>query len=550
MNQKIIILIIFLLAFFFRLFGLDWDRGSHLHPDERFLTMVASDLSFPKSLREYFNTQSSPLNPHSYPQYQFIVYGTFPLFFVKALAAIFHQDHYATVHLWGRGISAFFDSLNILFLFLIAKKIWPKKSKTLFIPSLLYAFCPLALQLSHFFAVDTFLTTFIFAAFTSLVYGHFVLAAVFFGLALSSKISAVIFAPIFTIFVLKNFPPAKNFFKFLLVTCCLLLVTFLIFRVFQPYAFIGLIKINPRFLADLQTLKGFSDPTGWYPPAIQWMSKKPLVFPLQNIIFWGIGLPLSALGIFSVFTAPKKHLPFPLLLSLIWIVLLFLFHGMQFSHTMRYFLPVYPFICLLIGFFFTSTPVSKSFICLHLLFGFSFLAIYSRPHSRVIASSWLLKNLPSGSAITNESWDDPLPLGQSPFTGSMLSLYDPDTSQKWQTLNPVINSADYLILSSNRLWGSIPKVPQKYPQTSKFYQDLFSGNLNFKKLISFTSYPGFRLPFLTRCYYFGPTDFPGLSPSWFSIENCSYPGLYFRDDTAEEAFTVYDHPQVLIFSRQ
>jgi len=72
------------------------------------------------------------------------------------------------------------------------------------------------------------------------------------------------------------------------------------------------------------------------------------------------------------------------------------------------------------------------------------------------------------------------------------------------------------------------------------------GTPNFPK---FNSYPGFSLPFLNKCYYFGQTNYPYQDKSnhFFEISNCNYPGIYLRDDTAEESFTVYDHPKVLIF---
>ena len=56
-RNKIIIFLIFLLALGLRLYGLNWDSGSHLHPDERYLTMVVNDIKLPTSIFQYFDTK-------------------------------------------------------------------------------------------------------------------------------------------------------------------------------------------------------------------------------------------------------------------------------------------------------------------------------------------------------------------------------------------------------------------------------------------------------------------------------------------------------------
>lgn len=528
------IFLIFIVALLLRLYGLNWDQNQHLHPDERFLTMVATDIKLPDSLMQYFNTSASPLNPGNYPNYQFFVYGTFPLFLAKILAHIFNQDNYSQVVFWGRGLSALFDSLVVILLYFLSRK--------KLLPSLLYAFTVLPLQLSHFFAVDTFLNFFILGTFTLLTYNLFIPAAIAFGLALACKISALYFLPIIFLFLIKK--PQKIFY---------FILTFITFRIFQPYAFTGLFQINPLFISNLKTLNSYNNPDIWYPPAVQWISKIPLLFSFQNIVLWGVGLPLVSIFIFSLFKIKKIKLNFIVIISLIWILFLYLYQGSQFVHTMRYFLLIYPFICLLAGYLLInfSKKAIYIFVICHLSFGFLFLNIYSRPHSRVQASDWISLHIPSGSTISSEYWDDALPLGYSGYQNISLPFYDPDTPDKWEKINNSLSQIDYLIMSSNRLWGSIPRVPDKYPVTAKFYQDLFAQNLNFKKLIEINSYPGLSLSFLKNCYYLGPTNFPGIENHWFAIDSqCRYPGIYLRDDTAEEAFTVYDHPKVLIFQQK
>ena len=99
-----------------------------------------------------------------------------------------------------------------------------------------------------------------------------------------------------------------------------------------------------------------------------------------------------------------------------------------------------------------------------------------------------------------------------------LTLYDEDTPQKLEELLDVLDEADYISMSSGRLHTSIPRLPMRYPVTTRYYELLFAEELGFEKAAEFHSYP--RL---------------------FGIE--------FNDDRAEEQFTVYDHPKVLIYRK-
>ena len=103
-------------------------------------------------------------------------------------------------------------------------------------------------------------------------------------------------------------------------------------------------------------------------------------------------------------------------------------------------------------------------------------------------------------------------------------MYDTDTPEKWLRIDPKIQNSDYIILTSNRAYGSTMKLPKRYPETIKYYQSLFNGTGNYIKVAEFTSRPCFP-----------PSEF-----SWFC----------FDDDSSEESFTVYDHPKVMIFKKK
>src|SRR5687768_14432587 len=53
---KLALIVILVLAIALRTRGLNWDEGEHLHPDERFLTMVETAIRLPNSLGQYFDT--------------------------------------------------------------------------------------------------------------------------------------------------------------------------------------------------------------------------------------------------------------------------------------------------------------------------------------------------------------------------------------------------------------------------------------------------------------------------------------------------------------
>src|SRR3989304_6094115 len=74
--------VILVLAGLLRLTALNWDDGHGLHPDERFLVGVTNDSRGPGSLGDYFNTDTSTLNPYNANANSF-VYGTVPLFLGK-----------------------------------------------------------------------------------------------------------------------------------------------------------------------------------------------------------------------------------------------------------------------------------------------------------------------------------------------------------------------------------------------------------------------------------------------------------------------------------
>ena len=561
--MKKFLLLILVIGAFFRFFGINWDQNQHLHPDERFMTMVTQGISWPSSISQFFDTSSSPANPHNIG-YPFYVYGTLPLFTVKAASQLISLDTYDGNTLVGRFISAGLDTLIIFLVFLITFHIFKKVLPAIF-SALIYAAAVLPVQLGHFYAVDTFLVFFITLSFYFLIrlisspkpfpLREAILLGVCFGCALSSKITAALFYPIILIGIFYKLFLTRKVTNIGLITLIISISAFITLRILQPYLFIGPISPNPQVLDNWRQLKSFDNPDNAFPPAVQWIKTPAFTFPLANLLLWGWGPVLGILVIFSsVFTFKYlKHYP-SLLPALIWICGLFLYQCLQFAKPMRYFYPVYPFLAIPAGFYLSliwkkvnSLPLRIIILILVLYWPVSFISIYMRPHSRVQASAWISQNIPSGSTLSCEYWDDCLPLnGNGAYRIIQYPLYDPDTSSKWQDVENRLGETDYLILSSNRLYGSITSVPEKYPITSRFYNALFSGDLGFVKVAEFTSRPNLPVPGIKFCL---TPPFVNYGQIAKNTQECSLPGISFVDDYADESWTVYDHPKILIFKR-
>jgi YYY domain-containing protein len=376
-------------------------------------------------------------------------------------------------------------------------------------------------------------------------------------------------------------------------------VALAIFRVAQPYAWAGpnytawdtipepwgqrlqifqkmpepiraVIMPNPEWIGDIVEAGAQQTGAADMPWGRQWTERTPWLWPLQNMVLWTLGVPLGVAGWLGagliafllirrwwrrrgrerVWESGNSGIRGPgpravVVLPLAWVVLTFAWQGMQYVKSVRYFMPIHPFLAAFAGYLVVrgwdwarqrqlrrlwariGAGVVAGFVAVGtLLWAFAFIQIYTEPITRVQASRWIYENVEEGSAIANEVFDDPLPFnldghaafGSGMYRGLDLTLYDEDTPEKLDKLLDNLDQADYLVMSSGRLWQSIPRLPMRYPMTTRYYQLLFAGQLGFEKVAEFHSYP--RL---------------------FGIE--------FNDTWAEEQFTVYDHPKVLIYHK-
>ncbi len=552
LKTKIILFCILFLAGALRFYGINWDSGFHMHPDERAIVIAVDKLNFPDNITEFFSPES-PWNP------KFFAYGSMPFYLLRFTGNIMSVLNplfgtYDQINIVGRFLSGFIDLLTIVFLFKIGKKIFNKQ--TGLIGSFFYAVAVLPIQLSHFFAVDTFLTFFITVTLYVLIVFYekpniksSLIVGLVFGTALATKISAfILIVPVMISIlfsVLKNNKKnkIKKIIKYTLISLPLAVVVFVLF---EPYALIDFKTFwEQTTLQSIMTKDPFI-----FPYTLQFVGKTPYIYELKNIFLWGLGpiiATLSFAGIIfivkSFFTKTNNETleqwSNEIIILFSFFIPYFLVIGSFAVGFMRYMIPLYPLFCLFAGFaVYKLTKNIKPNIKLityylllvtSLIWPLSFIQIYNKANTRITATNWVLQNIPAGKAIATEHWDDTLPIvdGQR-YKNFTLPLYDYDNDEKWIEINKTLEQTDYIIIASNRLYVPLQKLTacdklpsfKCYPRTAKYYKDLFSENLGFEKVAEFVSFP--TVPVLN---------------------------IKINDQSADENFTVFDHPKIMIFKK-
>ena len=182
------------------------------------------------------------------------------------------------------------------------------------------------------------------------------------------------------------------------------------------------------------------------------------------------------------------------------------------------------------------------------LYAIAFVGVYSRQHTAVSASEWINANAPLGSRIINGGsfWDERVPdLGR--YDVWTFPAYHPDTDvTKMRELVERLSSSDYVVFYSNRAYGAVTRLPDRYPQSAAFYRQLFAGELGYRLERAFVSYPSLA----GVSFRDDPYDRVGLQPPPLTSPDADDgrpSGLVVNLGYADENVVGYDHPQALLF---
>ena len=392
----------------------------------------------------------------------------------------------------------------VVLVFLIATRLFDKRVGLL--AGTISAVAVMQIQESHFWTVDNFANFFTFLAVLFAVriatYGRdkgetrpfnpweLVGFGLAFGLSLASKINqpAVVAMQALMlpaalgirVYMLPrkereaNLAPA---FWWLVLAGAL---SFVMFRLFQPYAFQGLgltgwfqnigvvwqqsagqamatrlkdlvtagFGLNPHWIDNMLSLAAQVNGDADWPPSMQW-ARRSFWFGLHNIVGWGLGWPLALLCLAGMAWAGWRIVRGdwrkPLILVWTWGVLFFLWQSMAFNPTMRYFLPIYPVLAVfgawaVVTAWDLGTQAGRRWqawlkliaavlggaaILAGALWAYAFVQIYQQDVSRIAATRWIYQNVPGPITVNYQSSDG----GQEnqPLPFSYNSTISPET---------------------------------------------------------------------------------------------------------------------------
>ena len=392
--------LILVVAATLRLAGLEWDDGTRLHPDERFLTMVTVALGrgalapsgpdaaarttacrarYPHSngVGPWLDTACSDLAPPNVG-YAFFPYGILPAATVSAVGrglerlGLKQASSYAEVPTLGRIAATLADLVTLACTFALGSALGGRRAGL--VAAALYALAPLPLQLARFYTVDPFATAFaalgLVVAWRAIHRGRIADLCAFgiaIGLATACKLSlAPLVALAVPIGLLAPMRPGGGMpslragtLRALGATVVAVAVAFATFRVAQPTLFAGpgLVDIawDTRALASLQELARMIDGGADTPPAWQWIGRLRGLEPLRNLLVDGLGPAFAlaavaglALSVQRVFSGPLfRHRATALILVATLGYGAFVFA--PFVSSMRYALPLVPLFAALAG---------------------------------------------------------------------------------------------------------------------------------------------------------------------------------------------------------
>ena len=538
----------------------------------------------------FFDADKSPLNPHWFPL------GSLLIYLIVGIRSVFEPftdlGSLQSMSYIGRSIMALADVGTVFMVYLLGRRIFSRRVGLL--AAALVALAVVHIQISHFYRPEPILAFLLLLSFWLMLQvmekrrlKDSVLLGLVVGLAFAVKVSILpLLLPLALAFGYRLFTTSEGRWRMPLqeetsrVVGHVLLgavVAAVTFTVLMPYALLDF----PDFVGWITRESGIARTAGTVPYTIQYIGSTPFLYELRQVSLWGLGLPLAIVAwgglLFTIFTvAQSGSARKGKLLMLAWVVPSLLVLAAFEVKFIRYIFPVIPFLILMgSGMLFWVLDQARALVPLtppmavgmggvrgllvryapHAVIGvivfvvaatgfyaLAFERIYARPHPAIQASDWINENVPRNATILSDNhWDEWIPDLYS-YKVRQIPIYDSDTPGKMGTIAGYLSQADYLVFYSNRTYGSIARVPERFPLSSRYYQLLFSEKLGYSLERAFTSYPQ-----LLEVAFVDDTFGRAGIPEPESLKDSRPAALSFNLGYADNDVVTYDHPKVLLF---
>ena len=547
------------------------------------------------SLEVFLDPERSPLNPHWFPLGSVLLYV---LVYFRSIFELVTDFSSMDMRYAGRAISALADVGSVLLVFLLGRRIYGVRIGLL--AAGLTALAVIHIQNSHFYRPETFSALFTLASFWAIFrmmerkrFTDSLLLGAFVGLAVAPKISGVVvLCPVGLAYGYRLWDAVRSnrdqdseaWLRIVAHGAAALAGGLVVFALTSPYALLDFAAFKDDLTAQGHMVRN----AGVWPFTIQYVGTAPYLYHIQQTAVWGLGLPL---GIVAWLAVPLTAA------TLFWttgrfradtIILVFVLLTLVVQESFevrfqRYLFTLMPLMILLGSRMlwwpverFGGQPVADSgrrqrrmprtnrvmvlwrrrretlkwaavgtvvfVVAATAFYALAFQRVYERQHPAVTASQWINGNIAPGTAIISDNhWDEFVP-NLYAFDVWQYPVYETDTQVKMETLAGRLADSEYLVFYSNRPYSSVSRDPNRFPNSARYYQLLFAGDLGYSLEQSFHSYPGlWGVEFRDD-----PIGAAGL-PQPKSV-NPAAPGAFsFNLGYADDNVVGYDHPLVLLF---
>jgi hypothetical protein len=528
----VILVISLLIGGLLRFYKLNWGENYFFHPDEYHIVTAVGRL----------------INNGFYSNPKLFSYGSLTVYLIYITRQILVSlgSINPNIFIVGRFLAALFSTLTLINIFLLAKLIFPEKYFIPAITTFAAAFVPGLIQQAHFLTPESFMTFWITLStlffvkyFQKQKLQNLFLSAVFMGLAGGTKISSLAAIPFFLLILsivnVKKQGVGKNIQKCI----AFLFVTFAFFFISFPYSILDF--ENFRSITFYESSLSTGSINVFYTRSFE--NSSPFFFQLSKIYPYTMGPQLlissflgMLLAVVKIYKEKNKEILTHIILLGIFLSY-FVFNSLLYTKWTRFVHPTIPFLIIFafVGIYeitkYLKSPLVKKCTEMVLLllivvptvtWGLMFFQIYKKSDVRIEASEWIKKNVNTNKLIITETGNTlEVPLSGS-YNTIPFDFYNLDENPiLFQNLINYLSEGDYFIIQSRRIYFN-HKDKNKFPIVNNFYSALFSGKLGFEKVNAFSSFPYLKIG------------------AW---------KMKINDESAEETWSVFDHPVIMVYKK-